>query len=832
MLASKVDAKPELSRSDHKESRLVAQWPSLSAAAGAHLLQRGIGIQAIPRPGAQSASELRSESSTQQIEIHSAGVHVLPAPTRDFGRIPIFPSQKLSPPTPATGGILQGTLVSNHSIVGGERQESGKERYYLQTKLEVNTPGDIFELEAECVAEQVMRMPETGSAMSSPVSRAAPGMQRKCSCEGSCDKCKAEQSEKELGRPQIKLARVSGSGQAFASSIAPPIVHEVLRSPGQPLDTATRAYFEPRFGHDFSRVRVHSGAAAEQSARDVNAHAYTAGHNIVFAAGRFAPQTHEGRRLIAHELSHVVQQEGAQHLEILQRNGPGESKDPPITGTPDDPAEMWKDVIAQRHFQESEGNVTFGRMKILDANGRAVINLLTRSDTNEHAEEKAIRIARTQIGTGQKLRGGKIIFVTDQTVCPHPERCHAQIGKLAEELGVEEATVTVFMRSALPGEEKGTVKGTGLPQHVEDSLATPKATAKKVQRRVVEGRELYSATETIYTRGRASGEITTGGGPTGKTAFGGGGGTLAPVQPPAKTTSGEITTGDGPTGKTVSGGKGGPQAPVQPPAQTTSGEITTAPSSVAKPAGSVPLEGPPPATSRDLAVEVLQTETTNRRLASVARFGRYALEAYSFLGVLEQIAGALNLAAATLAGGPLQKEKQQAIATVANATELAEYYESLDLRKQIPSGGWAAWDGGWYALQQVQFNYYETESHMHDALESVDAALQNIGRQIQDLADAATEKTAALVLTPVSTPYADAYLFADAAGQLRSHLIDAANAYARAHRAIYFSQRMTQASIKFIEIRLRQLGVTGLVSLDIDTEDLRNAPLDKFSERQ
>ncbi|HTA85537.1 MAG TPA: DUF4157 domain-containing protein [Silvibacterium sp.] len=683
----------------------------------------------------------------------------------------------------------------------------------IQTKLAINTPGDEYEQEADQVSEKVMRMSE-------------PRLQRKCACEGTCADCQKEQSGEEHQRLQLKPVGTSGAGQTQA----PPMVHDVLRSPGQPLDAATRAFMEPRFGHDFSRVRVHSGAAAEQSARDVNAHAYTAGHNIVFAAGRFAPQTHDGRRLIAHELSHVVQQKGAHDLKILQRNGPGGSKDPPISATPDDPAEMWKDVIAQRHFQESEGNVTFARMKILDANGRAVVNFLTQSDKREHAEEKAIRVARTQVE--QKLFGGKIIFVTDQTVCPHPERCHTQIAKFAQELGVEEATVTVFMRPARPGEEKGTVKETGLPQHVEETLATPKATAKKVQKRVVEGLELYSATETVYTRGRASGEITTGGGPTGKTASGGGGGTLAPVKPPAQTASGEITTGGKPTGKTGSGGGGGTLAPVQPPAQTASGEITTAPSSVAKPAGSVPLEGPPAATSRDLAVEVLQTETTNRRMASAARFGRYALEAYSFLGVLEQIAGALNLAAATLAGGPLQKEKQQAIATVATATELADYYESLDLRKQIPSGGWAAWDGGWYALQQIQFSYYETESHLHNALESVDAALRNIGRQIRDLADAATEKTAALVLTPVSTPYADAYLFADAAGQLRSHLIDAANAYARAHHAIYFSQRMTQASIKYMEIRLRQLGVTGLVGLDIDTEDLRTAPLDKFSERQ
>jgi hypothetical protein len=80
---------------------------------------------------------------------------------------------------------------------------------------------------------------------------------------------------------------------------------------------------EQRFGHDFSRVRVHSGAAAEQSARDVNAHAYTVGHDMVFAGGRFAPGTHEGRRLIAHELTHVVQQSCAAGIRVGQGNEKG-----------------------------------------------------------------------------------------------------------------------------------------------------------------------------------------------------------------------------------------------------------------------------------------------------------------------------------------------------------------------------------------------------------------------------------------------------------------------------------------------------------------------------
>jgi hypothetical protein len=92
---------------------------------------------------------------------------------------------------------------------------------------------------------------------------------------------------------------------------APPIVEEVLRSPGQPLDTPTRTFFESRFGHEFSRVRVHTDAKAAASARAVSAHAYTVGPDVVLAEGRYAPGSASGRRLLAHELAHVVQQGSA-----------------------------------------------------------------------------------------------------------------------------------------------------------------------------------------------------------------------------------------------------------------------------------------------------------------------------------------------------------------------------------------------------------------------------------------------------------------------------------------------------------------------------------------
>src|SRR5262249_24508866 len=88
----------------------------------------------------------------------------------------------------------------------------------------------------------------------------------------------------------------------------PPIAYEVVRSPGQPLDVAMRAFFEPRFGHDVSRVRVHTGEPAARPASSLHAAAYTVGNHIVFGAGRYDPQTTGGLRLLNHELMHFSQQ--------------------------------------------------------------------------------------------------------------------------------------------------------------------------------------------------------------------------------------------------------------------------------------------------------------------------------------------------------------------------------------------------------------------------------------------------------------------------------------------------------------------------------------------
>ena len=108
-------------------------------------------------------------------------------------------------------------------------------------------------------------------------------------------------------------------------------------SGGQALDAATRAYMEPRFGHDFGQVRVHTDAQAAEAAENIGARAYTVGGDIVFGAGEYAPETTSGRHLLAHELTHVVQQQGdATAASTVQRDPGGEGGAQTPVAVPDD----------------------------------------------------------------------------------------------------------------------------------------------------------------------------------------------------------------------------------------------------------------------------------------------------------------------------------------------------------------------------------------------------------------------------------------------------------------------------------------------------------------
>lgn len=193
-----------------------------------HHLQRTIGNQAVQRLLKANDEQLESRSASSA---SSGFIH-------DFSRIPLFNPSRVP--------------------------------IQIQPKLTVNTPGDLFEHEADRVADKVMGKTE----------------------------------------PHTQRQTLGSRGGGTTLPVVSPIAHVSHNSSGLPLDGATRTFMESRFHTDFSQVRVHADQKSAESAHQVSALAYTVGHNIVFAAGQFQPHSFQGRRLIAHELTHVLQQTG------------------------------------------------------------------------------------------------------------------------------------------------------------------------------------------------------------------------------------------------------------------------------------------------------------------------------------------------------------------------------------------------------------------------------------------------------------------------------------------------------------------------------------------
>lgn len=205
--------------------------------------------------------------------------------------------------SPSSGHLLQRACACGGAAgLAGECEECKTKKLLgkpLQTKLAVSQPGDEFEQEADRVAEQVTCMSEPKPGPSVAESTVVPLVHR----------------------------RVSGSG-TIGVDTAPQIVHDVLNSPGQPLDSAARSFFERYFGHDFGAVRVHADPYAAQSARAVQARAYTVGTDLVFGDGGYTPSTASGRRLLAHELTHALQQGQGSKQGVLQRASGTDSEQP------------------------------------------------------------------------------------------------------------------------------------------------------------------------------------------------------------------------------------------------------------------------------------------------------------------------------------------------------------------------------------------------------------------------------------------------------------------------------------------------------------------------
>jgi uncharacterized protein DUF4157 len=200
---------------------------------------------------------------------------------------PDFHSVKVSPWFPNPASMMDAQIVSRKATCAcGGGCSSCKTSPPTLGGLQISEPGDTHEREADAVADHVMRMSD-GSAASSHTPR-----------EGSS-----------ASRPWTPSG-VKNSAPTDLSSI----ITRGTSGGGHPLDLSTRMFMESRFGRDFGDVRIHTDNGAAASARAVSAVAYTIGNRIVFGAGHYSPHTTPGRRLLAHELTHTIQQSNSSRL--------------------------------------------------------------------------------------------------------------------------------------------------------------------------------------------------------------------------------------------------------------------------------------------------------------------------------------------------------------------------------------------------------------------------------------------------------------------------------------------------------------------------------------
>ncbi len=289
-------------------------------------------------------------------------------------------------------------------------------------------------------------------------------LQRKCACgnssslTGKCSECQ---------KKKLSLQRRAVNNTAESSEV-PPIVHEVLRSSGQPLDSGTRTFMESRFGHDFSQVRVHTDGKAAKSAQSVNALAYTVGQNVVFNSGQYAPEANEGQRLLAHELTHVIQQ---------QRGSSSLQTDLKIHSAHDAyerEADRTAHLVADHHAKVTS-NLTTNVVSLQRACGSAAIGeptgctpsseeverprYLFRVNCDEFARgnEEDLRADAQAIADGEIIEIHGLASVDGDPVfnqhlsCARALRAKAVIEEILAQRGIR-ATIHVFSHGATPGD--------------------------------------------------------------------------------------------------------------------------------------------------------------------------------------------------------------------------------------------------------------------------------------------------------------------------------------------------------------------------------------------
>jgi hypothetical protein len=204
--------------------------------------------------------------------------------------------------------IAKTNQPANDAVANNKQQPFFKP--FIQPKLSVNQLNDVYEQEADAMADHVMRMPDNSESNNLFFTPTISSVQRKC------EHCEEEERKMQRKESNSAIPDVSSQTENYINSL----------SGGSTLSENERSFFEPRMGYDFSNVKIHTGAEAAKSARSINALAYTIGDNIVFNHAQYSTDTDKGKRLMSHELTHVIQQKqitGKYRQSMIQRTEVG-----------------------------------------------------------------------------------------------------------------------------------------------------------------------------------------------------------------------------------------------------------------------------------------------------------------------------------------------------------------------------------------------------------------------------------------------------------------------------------------------------------------------------
>ena len=570
----------------------------------------------------------------------------------------------------------------------------------------------------------------------------------------------------------------SESAQARVSNpVSHPSAKAVLHSGGRPLEPSTRSFMEARFGHDFSSVRVHSDEAAAKSAVRIDAAAYTVGHNVVFAKDRYAPETGEGRRLIAHELAHVVQADrAASHepspVETLELEA-GRAADavargehaPPIRGAASSQAAPLRQPPTFGNLPQDAPEPAGSRLVILSAKDGKWTEFApnrspqTRTATGSYdfvvAEDGGIRAVRSssRYGHTEAARGGRVIWAGQIKFSKSGQlkEWTNQSGHYLPQGGFPENAVKANPNLDLQRYRKA----------VSGSVVRPDEPGGRPSHR--EGPQLPVIQEETKPRPKSAGLGT------------------------SATTSEESHAA--------------PTAEPAPSIARQSPSVSTSSS-----AGSGRQASATSGAAQDLATELFEKESSSRWMARATDLVHVGLTVWSALDVLETTAKALNMSAATLAqGSPFYKEINAAYAIEAKAKEVKDYYDNLNVAAQMPAEGDPEW-GSEYELTQSQNIYHLIDYHLEESQKSVEAVLSDLDKQLDDLQEGMDSRIKSATFFPVtSLVYADLMLFVDAARRIVPSLKSARESYKDALQWIKFQRRMGTAAIKRLQARLDRL---------------------------